>query len=81
VITLCDQAREDCPQFPGRALMAHWGMSDPAAVVGDSRQLREAFREALQLISRRLDLLLALPSDALDRRSLQDGLRRIGETD
>jgi arsenate reductase len=81
VITVCDQAREACPLFPGGALMAHWGMSDPAAVEGDSERMRKAFREALQLISRRLDLLLALPSDVLDRQSLQNRLRRIAETD
>lgn len=80
VITVCDQAREACPLFPGRRVIAHWGMSDPAAVEGDSEQKRRAFREALQLISQRLDLLLALPAGALGRRVLQDRLSSIGQT-
>ncbi len=31
VITLCDKAREDCPQFPGSGIKLHWGYADPIA--------------------------------------------------
>ena len=80
VITVCDQAREACPLFPGRAVIAHWGTPDPAAVQGDSQEVQRAFREAFRLISQRVDLLLAEPLDGLDRKALQNRLRRIGQT-
>jgi arsenate reductase (thioredoxin) len=75
VITVCDHAREACPVFPGSPVMAHWGMTDPAAVEGDPQQKRRAFGEALQLINQRLDLLIALPGGPLERRVLEDRLR------
>jgi arsenate reductase len=78
VITVCDRAREACPFFPGQPALAHWGMEDPAAVEGDDETKRRAFREALQLISRRIDLMLALPVEKLERLVLQERLRAIG---
>jgi arsenate reductase len=78
VITVCDKAREACPIFPGQPALAHWGMEDPAAVEGDDEAKRRAFREALQLISRRIDLMLALPVEKLERLALQERLRAIG---
>jgi arsenate reductase (thioredoxin) len=78
VITVCDNAREACPIFPGQPALAHWGMEDPAAVEGDEETKRRAFREALQLISRRIDLMLALPAEKLERLALQERLRAIG---
>ena len=78
VITVCDRAREACPIFPGQPALAHWGMEDPAAVEGDDEIKRRAVREALQLISRRIDLMLALPVEKLERLALQERLRAIG---
>jgi arsenate reductase (thioredoxin) len=78
VITVCDNAREACPIFPGQPALAHWGMEDPAAVEGDDETKRRAFQSALQLISRRIDLMLALPVEKLERLALQERLRAIG---
>jgi arsenate reductase len=78
VITVCDNAKEACPIFPGHPVLAHWGMEDPAAVEGDDADKRRAFRQALQLISRRIDLMLALPVEKLQRLALQERLRGIG---
>lgn len=78
VITVCDRAKEACPIFPGQPALAHWGMEDPAAVEGEDETKRRAFREALQLISRRIDLMLALPVEKLERLALQERLRAIG---
>jgi arsenate reductase len=79
VITVCDKAREMCPVFPGQPILSHWGMPDPAAVEGSDEDRRRAFREALTLISRRIDLLLVLPVEKLDRLVLEAQVAAIGE--
>jgi arsenate reductase len=80
VITVCDRAKESCPIFPGQPSLAHWGMPDPADVVGDERAKRAAFHDAFQLISRRIDRLLALPLDELEGLAREARVRAIGKT-
>ena len=79
VITVCDRARESCPIFPGQPVVAHWGMPDPAAVIGTEEQKRRAFRDALLLISRRIDLFTSLPIEKLERFALVQRVRGIGD--
>jgi arsenate reductase len=81
VITVCDRAKESCPILPGRPVFAHWGMPDPAEVVGTDAVKRRAFDDAFRLINRRIDLLLALPVEKLERRALEHRLSRIGQSD
>jgi arsenate reductase len=78
VITVCDRAKESCPIFPGQPILAHWGMPDPAEVEGDEAAKRAAFRDAFLLLSRRIDLLLALPVAKLERFALEARVRAIG---
>ena len=78
VITVCDRAKESCPIFPGQPILAHWGMPDPAEVAGDEATKRKAFEAAFLLLSRRIDLLLALPIEKLERLALEARLRAIG---
>ena len=45
IFTVCDNAaKETCPVWPGHPTAAHWGVEDPAAVVGPPDQQRQAFR-------------------------------------
>lgn len=80
VITVCDRAKESCPIFPGQPILAHWGMPDPAEVQGDDAVKRAAFKDAFQVLNRRIDLLLALPFEKLARWALEARVRAIGET-
>lgn len=44
VITVCDDANESCPVFPGAADRSHWTVEDPSRVTGTEDQRLEAFR-------------------------------------
>ncbi|HZZ92281.1 MAG TPA: arsenate reductase ArsC [Usitatibacter sp.] len=80
IITVCDNAaKEACPVWPGKPTTAHWGVADPAAVEGEDEKKRAAFREAMNVLRRRIELLVALPLGKLDRLSMQQSLRQIGE--
>ena len=46
VVTLCDQAGENCPVFPGGGTRLHHGFTDPSRVRGDDAARREAFRRS-----------------------------------
>ncbi|MGC4396545.1 arsenate reductase ArsC [Hydrogenophaga crocea] len=79
VLTVCDKAAgEVCPVWPGQPISAHWGVEDPAAATGPEDKRRQAFNDALLVLSRRIAIFLALPLDKLDRLALQRELGRIG---
>lgn len=53
VITVCDNAKESCPIFPGQTERIHWSFSDPAAVEGDEETRLASFREIREQIAAR----------------------------
>lgn len=76
VIMVCDNAAgEICPVFPGRAIKAHWGIADAAAVEGDGQ--RAAFGTAFYHMQARIAALLAMDL-AADKETLQRRLEVIG---
>jgi len=54
VITVCDQAREACPIFPGQHESIHWGFDDPAAAQGTDDERLAVFRRVMGEISLRI---------------------------
>ena len=54
VITVCDNARESCPVFPGSAARIHWSFDDPAVVDGTDEERLAAFRTVRDKIALRL---------------------------
>ena len=80
VITVCDNAAgEACPAWLGGPTTAHWGVEDPVGVEGDEDARRHAFVAAFAMLRKRVELLLALPLDKLDRLAQQKEIRDIGE--
>ncbi len=51
VITVCDNANETCPLFPGRAKRIHWSFDDPASVTGSDEEVLNEFRRIRDEIS------------------------------
>ena len=45
VLTVCDQARESCPIYPGHGQRLHHAFTDPAAVQGSEEERLDAFRK------------------------------------
>jgi len=59
VVTVCDNAREACPVFPGQPTFAHWSLADPAEVQGSEEERKRAFEETRDLLAHRIDQLIS----------------------
>ena len=79
VITVCDNARETCPVWPGQPIVAHWGVPDPALAVGTDEQVFREFKQTAFHLQRRIELFCSLPFDKLDRLKLTALTRDIGK--
>lgn len=78
VITVCDNARESCPVWPGQPIIAHWGSPDPALAEGDDEQVYRTFKQVALEIRRRIELFTSLPFDKLTRLKLAALTSEIG---
>lgn len=58
VVTVCDNARDNCPVFPGAAERIHWSFEDPAAVEGTETERLSAFRRIRDQIHGRVRAFL-----------------------
>lgn len=58
VITLCDEAQEACPTFPGAAHRLHWSLPDPAAAQGAEEERLAVFRAVRNELATRMDGML-----------------------
>ena len=59
VVTVCDNARQQCPIFPGNSIRLHWSLEDPAEVVGDEEERLVKFREIRDQIEQHIRELVA----------------------
>lgn len=55
VVTVCDNARDSCPVFPGGGKRIHWSLEDPAVAAGDEETRLAAFRGIRDQIRLRVD--------------------------
>lgn len=61
VITVCDNANETCPIFPGAAKRIHWSFDDPAEAVGSDEQQLAMFRRVRDEIADKLRTFASSP--------------------
>jgi arsenate reductase len=81
VFTVCDSAaKEACPYWPGKPMIAHWGIPDPAAAKGTPEEISRAFRDAFVALDRRIELFLSLPLATLEQLSIHEEIKRIGQS-
>jgi arsenate reductase len=78
ITVCCNAAGEACPVFLGSPLKAHWGLPDPADVIGTEAEVDAAFEETWRLLEMRVRAFLALDRAALSTPALQAALADIG---
>jgi len=79
VFTVCDDAAgEACPVWPGHPVTAHWGIEDPAALIGSDVEKERAFNMAFRFMRNRVTAFISLPLANLDKLALASRLRQIG---
>ena len=64
VITVCDQARQSCPVFPGVHETLHWGYEDPAAAAGTDEERLAVFRRVFIGLGERVQQFIPLARKA-----------------
>lgn len=80
VITVCDNAAgEVCPYWPGQPATAHWGYADPSDGDADIHLKRKAFHQTLQLIQRRIEILVNLPHQHLSPTAIEQTARNLAK--
>jgi len=69
VITVCDQARQSCPVFPGEHASLHWDFEDPAATEGSEGDRLAVFQRVFSGLGERIEAFvpIALRSGTLSR--------------
>lgn len=79
-ITVCGNAAgEACPVFLGAPIKVHWGLPDPADVVGSDAEVDAAFAATWRALTTRIEAFLALPFEKMERSELTAQLAAIGQ--
>src|SRR5579863_9591779 len=68
VLTVCDNAKESCPIFPGNTVAIHRNFEDPAAIQGSDEERLAAFRRVREELRSFLRKCLVRQSQATARR-------------
>ena len=80
VITVSDiVANEVCPVLPAAPLRLHWGLPDPASVLGDEATVRAAFANVSDKLERHIALPVTFPFAGRDPDNVQADLDAVAE--
>ena len=81
VITLCGRASAAAnPAWAGDPVVAHWDFEDPIKFKGTDAEKREVFRKLATGLLRRVEQLISLPVEMLDRHTLAQKIDQIGRS-
>jgi arsenate reductase len=58
IITLCDEAAQSCPAFPGQGKRLHWAFEDPAVAIGTIEERSAVFRRVRDQIRTKIEEFL-----------------------
>lgn len=58
VVTVCDEAAEECPYFPRARRKAHWGFPDPSKASGSEEERLAVFRQVRDAIATRIEMFV-----------------------
>ncbi len=68
VVTVCDDANETCPVFPGAKNRLHWSLPDPSKATGDEEERLAVFRRVRDEVRARIEAeILPTEADILNR--------------
>jgi arsenate reductase len=59
MVTLCSDAAQECPTYPGAKTVQHWNLPDPVSAWGGAKEVREEFRRVRDEIEKRMQRLAA----------------------
>jgi arsenate reductase (thioredoxin) len=59
VVTVCDEANEACPYFPGAKNRLHWSLEDPSKTEGSEEERLAVFRRVRDELGERIERELA----------------------
>jgi arsenate reductase len=59
VITVCDDAQQECPHFSGAKKQLHWSTPDPSFVSGSPDERLDAFRKTVAALESRISTFLS----------------------
>ncbi|MEM9017377.1 MAG: arsenate reductase ArsC [Verrucomicrobiota bacterium] len=81
VITVCDNAKESCPVWPGQPVIAHWSSPDPASFEGTDEEKEDYFYKVAMQIKRRVEFFCSFPLEKLDKHRLQNVSDEVGRSE
>ena len=71
VITVCDEARQACPVFPGVHETLHWGLEDPALAEGTEEERLAVFRRVFTQLGERIAMFVPMVLDRPEREAVR----------
>jgi len=77
IITLCDKMKDECPRVTNDAIHVHWGISDPKDFQGNDEDKKTYFKKIRNELNRRIELLIALPLDKIEKAAVKQKLEDI----